>query len=179
MFKIKTRQITLAAMMAALSIALDQLSLHNNTTKVTLYSFPLLLTGLMFGPLVGGIAGFVAGFIIQLLYGLDITTPLWMLAPIAWGLISGLISYSFKNKRSSLKAVVIIVLVTSLACTAINTGCLYLDGLIKNYPTPYVIAQLGTRIFTSLVLCIPYTYALFAIMTELKNTRYYLDFEQK
>ena len=162
--KIKTRHITLSAMMAALAVALDYLSFKTDSTKITLYSLPLLLSGILFGPWIGLLTGMVAGFLSQLLtFGLGPTTPLWMLAPMCWGFISGLLFHKgFKRKPSNV-SIITTVIVTSLVCLSVNTLCLWLDGLIYHYPTPYVLTQLLGRIITSLL--IGSLYCVFIILT--------------
>lgn len=160
----KVYMICVASMMSALSIILDVMSVKTNSTKITLYSFPLLISGFLFGPWVGLLSGIVSGLIAQvILYGFTITTPLWMVAPMLWGFLSGLLFFKAKKKKYSLWNISWIVVCTSLCVTAWNTLALYIDGLIFQYPTPYVITQLGTRILISMALCVPYIFLLYVI----------------
>ncbi|MGM9858335.1 MAG: folate family ECF transporter S component [Bacilli bacterium] len=163
--KIKTKQITVAALLAALSVVLDYLSFRTDSTKLTLYSLPLLISGMIFGPWVGLLTGVVAGFLAQLLsYGLSLTTLLWMLAPMAWGFFSGLILHKgFKKTKGSNVSIICTIVITSIICLSLNTLCIYLDGVIYHYPTPYVLTQLLGRFITSLLIAS--LYSVFMILT--------------
>ncbi len=149
-----TQKMALIAVMADISIIFHQLSLRTGTTQVTLYGLPLLLTGMMFGPLIGGLSGLVVGFITQMLqYGPGPTTAIWMIAPLMWGLTSGLLTCAFK-KELKLFNIIIIVMCTALIVTGSNSLAMYLDGLIIGYPTPYVLTEMGIRILFSMLTAI-------------------------
>lgn len=166
---LKTKVITLAASMAALSIILDFISVRTDISKFTIYGLPLLIAGILFGPVVGGLAGIVSGFISQLIspYGLTLTTPLWMLAPIAWGLVSGLLSNILIKDKLDIKRVVIIVITTSLSALILNSLAMYLDGVIFQYPTAYILTTLLSRVLIALGLCIPYCVIVYLIYPRL------------
>lgn len=173
MRKSLTFRIALAASMAALAIVLDYASLHTETTKFTLYGFPLLLTGYLFGSLTGGLAGLTVGFVSQLMsgYGFSISTPLWMLAPLAWGLVSGILAHFLSKKRLSLLSVIMTVVITSLSCTVLNTAALYIERkFILDLPSVIVFSELGMRVTLSVFLCIPYVFGIYGIISRLKDS---------
>ncbi len=170
MKKITIRQICFAAILAAMSLVLDYLSYKTDFTKITLYSLPLIFAGIFCGPLVGGLAGLIEGFLSQLTtYGLTITTPLWMIAPVAWGLVSGLVFKLFKNKKSNALAISVTILITSLLVVVINTVVLILDGIIMKYPTTYVYATIVARTITALAIAILYIVLLIVIYPRLNK----------
>lgn len=168
--KSKTFKIAIAATLASLAFVLDLLSMKADFAKYTIYGLPLLISGILFGPSVGLLCGFVAGFLSQVFggYGLTPTTPLWLLAPMAWGFISGLINKLFKSKYHPIKVGVTVV-ITSLTATLFNTLALILDGIINNYSYAYVYANLGIRILTSIAMSIIYTFVLILILPRLKK----------
>lgn len=169
MKKIKTYDIVLSSSLAAISILLELISVETGTTKFSLYGFPILISGMLFGPLVGSLTGIVVGFVTQLVsqYGLTITTPLWMLAPLFWGLVSGIFSLIFKKQYNSILRIACVCISTSLAVLGINTLALYLDGLIMGYNTAFIIAQLAMRIGVSLALTCVYTILLYFVLPKL------------
>lgn len=164
---------SVASSMAALSILLDFVSVRTNASKFTLYGLPLLFAGMFFGPWVGGLAGLVSGFISQvILYGITPTTPIWMIAPMMWGWLSGFIYHKLFHRKLQIPSVVITIVCTSLVVTLCNTASMWLDGLIYHYPTPYVITQLFMRIITALILCIPYSFILYLCLVRYEKSTY-------
>lgn len=157
--------LTLAASMAALSLALDLVSLHSDVMKITIYGLPLLLCGYLFGPLAGALAGLVEGFLSQVIfYGVTPTTPLWMIAPILWGLLPGLCSkWIKKEKKFQFSSCLLVALSTSIFITGVNSLALYLDGLIMHYPTTFVLTGLVWRLVTSMLTSILYLFTLYEI----------------
>ncbi len=165
----KIYTMALASTMAALSVALDLFSMRSDTSRYTIYALPLLLAGMMFGPIIGGLAGLAEGIIIQLItYGFTPTTILWVIAPCAWGLISGLIAKIFKYKLTPIK-VIINVMITSFIALFINTLALILDGLIYHQPTAYVYANLGIRILTAFIIGIFYIIMILIILPRISS----------
>ncbi len=166
----KIKNISIASAMAALSIILELLSVRNEGSKISLYSLPLLFSGILFGPKIGLLAGFASGFISQVcLYGLSPTTIIWLVAPSLWGLLSGWLYHKLMHNHFSLWNIAIVVIAVSLSITGVNSLALYLDGLILHYPTPYIISMLGVRIFTALFLAIPYTAIIYLTLPRLSN----------
>ncbi len=157
-------------MMAALSIVIDLVSirLDNIFVKYTFYPLPLLLCGIIFGYKYGFLAGFVEGFISQVIvYGLSLTTPIWMLAPICWGVGSGLLRLIFKKNDHI--DIVIIVFLTSFVCLGVNTVASILDGILLHYDYSYIFASIITRLITSLIMGVIYSFIIVGITPIIKK----------
>lgn len=175
MKKSLTLKIVLSAIMAALAIVLEKFSipLGDGTYKITLYGLPLLFSGLMFGPAVGALSGIVVGFIAQLTsqYGLSITSPLWMIAPILWGGLSGIISKFFRKKENnfSVKNIILSVAVTSFMVSLVNSNVMYLDGMILGYVVEQTAVNIIIRFAISLALCVPYSLVLYFTCNRLNH----------
>ena len=132
------KKMALASVMAAFAIVLNLISVRSDTSLYTIYALPLLLAGILYGPLVGFYAGLATGIIVQLFtYGITPTTVLWILAPTAWGLISGFISYLFSYKITKPKVIINIAICT-LSVLILNTLAQILDGLYYQYSTAFV-----------------------------------------
>lgn len=168
----KTYSLVMAAAMAALSIILDFISVRTNISKFTIYGLPLLITGILFGPWIGALAGFVVGFITQIIYyGLTITTPIWMVAPIMWGFISGLLAkLLIKDNKLTIAKTIIIVVVTSLMATACNSVAMWLDGIIFEYPVTLTLTTIGTRVLIALALDVAYCIIIYLIYPRLSRS---------
>ena len=65
--KNSTAQIAINAMLAALCAVLGYFSLDFVNLKITFESFPVLLAGMMYGPVNGAMVGLTGTFIYQLL----------------------------------------------------------------------------------------------------------------
>ncbi len=164
-------KITLSSVMASLSIILNLISVRTDSSLYSIYALPLLLTGMLFGPLCGLFAGFTTGFIVQLVtYGLMPTTILWLLAPMSWGLISGLLAKLFHYKNKPIW-IIFNVTISSISALFLNSLGMILDGLIYQYPTEYVYVELGLRCVTATVVGIIYCIILIAILPRLEFLR--------
>lgn len=169
MKKLTTYQIAVAASMAALAFVLDYVSIRTGTMKFTIYGLPLLLSGILFGPVIGGLSGLVEGFISQAIYGFGPTTIFWMLAPIAWGLVSGIVTKIVKKESFDSKKVVIVVITTSIIVLGLNTFAMWIEGIIYEADTAYIIANLPARLGTSLVLAVAYCFVLIIILPRMRR----------
>lgn len=164
-------KIVISGVMAALAIVLEKFSINVGPIyKITLYGLPIMFTSVMFDYRIGLLTGIVVGFISQLTsqYGLSPTTPLWMLAPIIWGFLSGFITSRFKENCYSFKSVAIAVFVTSLMVTLVNSVVIYLDSLIFNYTTTQAAIDIVIKCAISLGMGVIYTLILFLLCNRLK-----------
>ena len=104
--KNSTAQIAINAMLAALCAVLGYFSLDFVNLKITFESFPVLLAGMMYGPVNGAMVGLTGTFIYQLLlYGMELSTPLWVLPYVVVGFLIGLYAKrsSFNNSKKEIK----------------------------------------------------------------------------
>ncbi len=147
----KTRQLTIDAMLAAMCAVLGYLSLNFGNLKFTFESFPVHIGALLFGPADGMIIGGAGTLIYQLLqYGVTVTTPLWILPYVLCGLCTG---WCAKKGGFSLgtRQTLLLVVLNELMITALNTVALYIDSKIFHYYTPsFITGVLGLR----LVICV-------------------------
>lgn len=147
----KTKQLAIDAMLAAMCAVLGYVALDMNSIKITFESLPILLGAVLFGPVDGMLIGGIGTLIYQLLrYGVSATTLLWILPYVVCGLIVGSVS---KIKKFSLSRVqtVVLVVVTELVITALNTGVIYVDSKLYGWYYPALIyGSLGIR----LVVCV-------------------------
>lgn len=88
---ITTRAIAYCALLAALSVVLARLMslMPNPSTRFSIESIPIFLSGMFFGPLAGGLVGFTADFV-GCLFSPFGYNPLFCLPPILYGVFGGL-----------------------------------------------------------------------------------------
>ncbi len=158
----KTKRLVIDAMMCALYVVLSNyLALPLGPMKLTLDGLPIILTGLLFGPLDGLLVGFIGNILSQVLgpYGLSATTLLWALPDAVRGLLIGLYRRHWYTRPC--KAVMMGVFVAAaLTVTGLTTFVMYIDCLVFQYSfasyTPYILWRvlsgvIMAAIFTMLV----------------------------
>ncbi len=130
-----TRKLVASAMLAAMYVALCFSKIRIGTLQITASSLPVILGGLLFGPLWGFAVGFIGSFFEQLLtYGIDFTTILWLVPIGVRGLMVG--GYAkYKKKALNRKQLCFILLLSSLVVTTLNTASIYLHSVIWDYYT--------------------------------------------
>ena len=166
----KTKQITTDAILAALCAVLGYISIDAGNIKVTFESLPVLVAGLMFGPVDGLIVGGIGTLISQLLkYGVSSTTLLWMLPYLICGLFIGWYAKKrgFKLDR---KQMMIGVVIAELLVSFFNTLALYIDSKVFGYYTfVYVFGSVPLRLAISVVKAVIFASLLPSLLKTLKG----------
>lgn len=128
-----TKRIVTNAMFAAVFFVLGLISLDLGFMKITFTGLPVIISGLLFGPVDGFIVGLLGSFLEQMLkHGFTATTILWIIPAGVRGLIMGFYAVKCKRNYTSLGMTSMIVL-SALAVTTINTLVWYIDSLIYHY----------------------------------------------
>lgn len=154
------RRIALVALLSAVHLVLSlTLTVNLGPLRITANGLPILLAGLLYGPMGGMLTGLLGSFISQLLtYGVTLTTPLWILPAALRGLLVGFVA---KRMHYSLTKgqLTVLVIASSILVTTLNTGAIYIDSVIYGYYSfAYVFGALATRyasgIATAVVLAL-------------------------
>lgn len=171
---LKTKRMTLNAVLAAMCAVLGAVSLDFGSIKLTLESVPVLIGALLFGPVSGMAIGFVGTLSYQLIrYGVSATTLLWILPYVVCGLVVGLYSKKHEFKLTRLQTV-LIVIIAELMVTTLNTGALYIDSRIYGYYYPALIAgMLIPRYAICVVKSLVYGLLLPLLITNLQKLSFY------
>lgn len=136
---IQLRQLTMDAMLCALCAVLGYVALDLGNVKLTFESLPVLLGGLLFGPVDGMLIGGMGTLIYQLLrYGVSATTLLWIVPYVVCGLIAGTWS-RLNHFRLERAQTVFLVISAELAVTGLNTIPIYVDSKLYGYYYPGII----------------------------------------
>ncbi|MCF7926294.1 MAG: folate family ECF transporter S component [Candidatus Izimaplasma sp.] len=121
---LKTHVLTRAAILVSMSVVLKIfLSFTLADFRFTFYGIPLMISGIMFGPIVGAINGFVVDWINILMPNLATGFNLFTVSSMMWGIIPGLLLY--KRKELTLISIVSVTLITSVLVFSINSYQLY------------------------------------------------------
>lgn len=142
----KTKQLAMDSVLAAMCAALGALAIDLNSIKITLESFPILLGAMLFGPVDGMAIGFVGTLLYQLLrYGVSATTLLWIAPYVLCGLLVGHYAKAH-HYRLTMGQSVLIAIVGELLVTTLNTGVMYVDAKMYGYYFKgFISAMLAVR----------------------------------
>ena len=127
-------KVVYCSIMAAMSFVCTFFEIPIFNVNVTLYGIPLVFVGVVCGPIYGLLTGYIAGVLEQLKWGLTIQSFLWIIAPIAWGALSGLMYLGlkklFKDNKPYKKIIIytISIIITSIIANIANTLALVLLG---------------------------------------------------
>lgn len=163
----KTRQLSVDAMLCAVCAVLGYVALDLGNIKITFESLPVLLGALIFGPVDGMLIGGVGTLIYQLIrYGVTATTPLWIAPYVVCGLLVG----AWAQRRDfalSRRQTAVLVVLAELAVTVLNTVALYIDSKLYGYWFPgFILGVLGLR----LVICVVKAIVFGLILTNVLET---------
>ncbi len=116
---LSTRVLTRTALLVSMSVVLKVFFSFTLTDfRFTFYDIPLMITGIMFGPLVGAVAGFVTDVANIIYPNLATGFNLMTISSIMWGLIPGLLLF---KRKMNIYNIAFVVILTSLLCFGINT----------------------------------------------------------
>lgn len=161
-----TRILVKASFLTAISIVLTRFVYTflpiagSQAIRLSVGEVPLMLAGMMFGPVVGGVAGLAADLIGVLINPQGVFHPGFTLSSILWGLIPGLLFLIFRKKetyekRYSISNIVITVticfLVISLALNTLWLSQLFGKGFIVLF-IPRAIAIIPNILIQSVIL---------------------------
>ena len=131
---------------------------------VVLYGLPDAILIAVLGSFIGQARG---------AYGLSITTPLWMVPPILRAVVFGIAYEIFLKKGIKLedKKVLFIVfaIIAGLVTTIANTGAIFLDAMIFEYPVSMAVVESIFRFVSSILSSIFIALVTLPIIYALKN----------
>ena len=155
--KIITR-ICVCAILSALYFVLDLISIKAGPFKLSVSGLPIIIVAILYGPVDAMIVGFTGAFLGQLLsYGFTPTTLLWCMPAVVRGLFVGALTKKLNPKDEPIKLIVIIV-ISSLLVTTINTVVMYIDSKIYHYYSyAYIFGALIYRYIAGVLTAIIYS----------------------
>jgi len=131
-----TQSLTRVAILISMSFLLKSFFvLTLPTYRFTFYDIPLMITGIMFGPLIGGLSGLIVDWFNILVPNYATGFNLFTLSSMLWGIIPGILL--FGRKKLSMPRITLTVILTSLICFSINSYQLYLfmgSGMLADLP---------------------------------------------
>ena len=168
-----TKRLTSLAMLIAIYVVLSILTpIRIANFKFTFEAFPILVAGLLMGPIDGLMVGAIGSFIYQLLfsgYGITATTILWIIPHAVSGFIVGLYAKN-KNYDLNFKQTAFICSISALIVTSLNLLALYIDSKLYGYYSfALVFGNLLIKIIIGIILAIIYSSILPKLIKFLKK----------
>lgn len=168
------RRITGDGMLLAIYIVLSVITVKiTPNLQITFTGIAIIMAIVLYGWTDGILIALLGSFISQLrsAYGLTITTPIWMIPPILRAVVFGLFYHIYLKKGILLQDKKILFFVymaiAGLVTTIANTGAIYLDAYIFQYPVALAMVESIFRFISSIAsslviagLSLPIIYAL-------------------
>lgn len=156
------RRITMNGVLIGLFLVLGLLRIRVGTfLEIGLGTIVITIAAVCLSPWEAIIIAALGEFMNQIFfsgYGLTPTTVLWVLPVVARAALLSLFAYLYRRKGESIVDhkvwFYVAVLGTALVVSCLDTGLLYLDGIIMHYPVAYTWAQTGIRFLTSQITAI-------------------------
>lgn len=143
--KILINNLVKAAMLTALSIILSRIFGIQLTQdiKISFGTLPLMLSGILFGPLLGALSGLAADLIGIMINLGGAYHPGFTLGAVLTGMVPGIMFKYGKRKDISNKVLILLVIIFVYG---INHGLLTPLWLTQLYGTPYKVLLAGRAI---------------------------------
>lgn len=164
--KIDVRTMVKAGFLVAISIVMTRfvyIMFAPAGVQVLRISFgylPLMLSGMLFGPIVGGLTGLAADLIGFLVNPMGPYHPGFTISSVLWGVIPGLIFMALKGKKRldqafSLRNIVIAVAIASIIISLLLDtywlSKLYGEGFMILLPTRIVAALISIPLHSTII----------------------------
>ena len=167
MKKFNIRTLSTLSMLVAVSIVLSRLLGFYVTVslRVSFEYFPIILAGIIFGPIAGAIVGGLSDFLGAALFsGMGFFPPL-IVGPILAGLLAGIIAkYLFKDRLDKWWKHIVLVITVDLLCNLL-WGTYALSLL---FGTPF-ITYLALRAPIKICIAIADAHLVFAVYKALRS----------
>ena len=119
-----TQMLTRTALLVGTSVVLKVfLSLDSPTFRITFFELPLIILGILFGPVIGLIGGFIVDWIYVLYSPFAFSFNLMTLSTMMWGFIPAV--YFLKVKKVTIFNLSLVITLTSLVAFSLNSVQLY------------------------------------------------------
>ncbi len=154
--------LVMLAALLALGVVLKFVSIGNGQFRISLWDIPLFLAGVLAGPVYGGIVAMGADLIYGLCFSSYPFSFIMMFTTIVWGVMGGI----FYHRGIKIWSLLVVVLITSLIATFINSIYLTLY-----YGFNYMLGMLPIRLGVLFVKWPITSFLVYFLNKMLKNLK--------
>lgn len=144
--RFKTQRMITDALLAAIYFALTYFVIKpaGESLKITFASLAIVVTALLYGPVDACIVALIGEFLYQvILYGVTLTTPLWLVPPVLHALALGLAAMLFRKHGKPLYERTVPCYIVCVGCALLNSCfnsvAIYFDSKIFGYYRPGIV----------------------------------------
>lgn len=141
-----TKQLTMVAFLVAMAVVLKSfLSFETGSFRFTFYDIPMMIIGILMGPVVGGLTGIIVDFFHMMFSPWAFTFNIFTVENMIWAIIPGIFLFRKPFTRTRLVAVLV---PTAILAFGLNTiGIVQYSGMGAMLATlPYRIAVLFVKL---------------------------------
>ena len=192
---------TYDAVLAAMYVVLGCIfSLNFINSKYTIQNFPVLVGALLFGPIDGMLIGGIGELLTQMIrYGLEVSTPLWVMTYVISGLFTGLCAKKMrfyyglrqmtittelnegikKQIKINFTQILLIIIIVLIIVTAANTCGLFIyNKYIRGVPLAATFAAIPQRVILNILKSVIFAFVLPPVLKSLSSFAKQIDKEQ-
>ena len=166
--------LTTAAMLGALSVVIgifckNFLNFGNGLFRVTFENFPIILSGILFGPAVGAAVGIVSDMVSYFLSTQSFAiSPIVTLGAALVGAVSGIVSNYIIKKRGAVRTIISTLVAHTIGSLLVKTAGIYYHfgmsyGMLLLYRIPTYAAIIAIESF---FLCLIFRHKAFTKYTR-------------
>lgn len=136
-FIFTTKQLTKMGLLLAMAVVLKSfLSFETGSFRFTFYEIPVMVIGILFGPIIGGVLGFVNDVLHMMFSPFAYSFNVFTLSNMVWAIVPGVLLF---RKKITIKKVLISVIIAGSMAFVLNTiGIKHFRGIGEMYATlPY------------------------------------------
>ena len=166
-------RLAIDSIMASVYFALTFLKVDAGVFRISLGAILPIFVCLSFPFIDSFSICFLGIFLEQLFFGLTPTTVLWMLPPLLRPLIISPFTHHYYKKNENMEdhkvLSIVLVIIASLCVSLANTGVLYLDSFIMDYPYAAALQRLAFQTLITISIGIVFTIILFPVIKILRK----------
>lgn len=142
---LSTKALSRVALLVSLSIVIKLVfSATSSSFRITFYEIPIIISGLLYGPIIGGVTGFIVDVLYILFHPMATSFNLMTVSSMMWGIMGGVLLFGKMNL--TLRRLLLMIVSTSILTFVLNSIQLYVIWEVAYTDLPIRIGILLVKI---------------------------------